>query len=656
MNVVQVCDLSEGGITACSQVLAAAASDVVVFIDLAESQEASRHGDYWIGQQHRTVVFVDSDSPPDDESLRCFDLVSDVSMLETKLFVLQLRHLLSKGKLVQQSTWEFSRQEPFTASVLKKLIDYSSDRIFVKDLNHRFLYVSSAFAEQYGHTQESIVGLTDLDIGTNPVDVLGNSDIGWTGFWKQDDAATDSGEVQEEASSDWRRLLNEKDRWHAYRIPIKNTDGNVNGLLVMGTRYTLDEREELNVRGRADVLKKVLAEMDKAKMSQKRAQRAEQAKNTLLAAASHDLRQPLHAIGLFLDLLQSRVKDEEHHELINKIKLSSQSLIVLFNSLLDVSKLDADVVKLNLEGFALESVLAGLRDEFIEIGRSKGLRVSIPESSALIYSDRALLDRILRNIIHNAVRYTEHGEVRVWGEIERINEASGMKSVLRLSVSDTGPGIPISKHESVFKEFYQIESDSVTTTRGMGLGLSIVKRLADLLQMPLMLDSDTGKGTSFSMLVPIEEQDLLEPTSRSITGLSNLELPTASSEQPKLLCIIDDEVEILEAMQTLLEGDGFELVCAPTLEAAREQLVAIDRIPDAIVADYRLELGATGVQVIGLLREEFNAEIPAVLVTGDTAPERLADATASGFALLHKPVDPGLLRAAIQQLLTPIAP
>lgn len=363
------------------------------------------------------------------------------------------------------------------------------------------------------------------------------------------------------------------------------------------------------------------------------AEQANVAKSRFLAAASHDLRQPVHALGMFIGALRNRAMDDEAHRLVAHLDGSVDALDSLFVALLDISRLDAGIVQSHSVPFAIQPMLDRVCADHASEAAKKGILLTHHRCSAVVYSDPVLVERILRNLVSNAVRYTGTGRVVVGCRRGRL---------LRIEVWDTGPGIPNEHHARIFEEFYQLDNFEHDRAKGLGLGLAIVQRLTKLLDCPLTFESVPGKGSVFKFSVPLSEE-ALPPQSAVAESAS----PTASSG---LILVIDDETAILEAMRSLLSEWGHEVVVAGSCQQMLERIGRLRTRPVLIICDYRLRGAENGIEVIERLQLEFNHAIPAMLITGDTGPERLMEAQKSGFLLLHKPVPRGKLRAAIGNL------
>jgi signal transduction histidine kinase len=367
---------------------------------------------------------------------------------------------------------------------------------------------------------------------------------------------------------------------------------------------------------------------------------ANAAKSRFLAAASHDLRQPLHALGLFLARLRAETNREERERLLGRIDAAVIAMNELFNALLDISKLDGGV-SLNKTDFPVTRLLRRVEATFADTAREKGLRLRVVSSSLWVRSDFILLERILLNLVSNAVRYTRTGGI-VMGCRHR-------GAFLRIDVCDSGIGVAEDQQKNIFSEFYQVAgAERLENGSGLGLGLAIVERLGRLLDHPIELISRVGRGSRFSVSVPIVGAAAeTAPVSRATTSFDPL--------NGKFVLVIDDDERVLESMRGLLHGWGCRVVTADSGVAALSALADHGEGPDLIVSDYRLANGSTGITAIEQVRRVVGGSIPAILVTGDTAPERLRDASASGFQLLHKPVPPMTLRALLSRLLGDVA-
>ena len=369
-------------------------------------------------------------------------------------------------------------------------------------------------------------------------------------------------------------------------------------------------------------------------VEKERAESATAAKSRFLAAASHDLRQPSHALGLFLDALDQQKLSGPARDLLANARESAQSMDSLLEAHLDLSRLNAGVLIPACSSVSLKSVFDALALQFSREASAKEIELRVLGSEVWVHSDATMLTRILRNVLSNAIRHTDAGGVLL-GLRRRGKQ-------IRVEVYDTGTGIGNDDLERVFEEFYQVDNPHRDSRAGLGLGLSIVRQLCQLLGHEMQLVSNPGRGTIFRLLLDETEPAVCEDT-----------------EDPRLLgdlagariLVIDDETSILEAMSALLRSWSCQVILAASREDALRQLRGDDQGLDLVVADYRLRDGETGSQAVEAVRSLLDEQVPAIIVTGDTAPERLRETKQSGHHLLHKPVAAVKLRSLASYLI-----
>ena len=374
------------------------------------------------------------------------------------------------------------------------------------------------------------------------------------------------------------------------------------------------------------------------------AEHASRTKTQFLAAASHDLRQPLQALGLFVMSLKLRARDPEMQAAVSRIERSMVALEGVLEALLDVSKLDAGVVSPRVESFPVARVLAAVREQFAATAERHKLRFKVRDTGAWCRSDPHMLERIVANLVSNALRYTKRGGVVVG--CRRTGDA------LRIEVWDTGSGIPQDKQQDIFREFVQLDNPERSRDKGLGLGLAIVERLGRLLDHPINLRSIPGRGSLFSVTVPRVAQ-------AEVADTSTLAPPAAGSLAGRFILVIDDDREVLEALEEVLELHGAHPIAATSEATARELLADIGRAPDLIVSDYRLASGAVGIEMVQALQREYGTSIPGAILTGDIAPSVLKAVADADLPLLSKPIRPDQLIASLESALggrpTPIS-
>ncbi|MDC0598321.1 hybrid sensor histidine kinase/response regulator [Gammaproteobacteria bacterium] len=365
------------------------------------------------------------------------------------------------------------------------------------------------------------------------------------------------------------------------------------------------------------------------------AEKASVDKSRFLAVASHDMRQPLHTLSLFMDIVKTAESDQEREEFFQKIDLSLGALNDLFNALLDISKLDAGVVEPKFSNFYLSDILDEVMHEFEAEAQKKNLRMLLRNHNDLaVYSDRFLITRVLRNLIGNALKYTQQGGILV--------ACRQRQNHVLLQIWDTGIGISEDNLSEIFLEFKQLHNPQRDRTQGLGLGLAIVERLCHLMQYELSVRSQPGKGSVFSLRLPIgvEQAAEHEVIREQSSGMAQIQLN---------VLVIDDELLILEAMQALLQRWGCQVITADSLSDALLQLDETNLQPELVLADMRLRDGETGIEAINAIKEKYGLDIPGVLITGDTAVERISLVQESGYKVLHKPVNPVQMRMLVNR-------
>lgn len=367
------------------------------------------------------------------------------------------------------------------------------------------------------------------------------------------------------------------------------------------------------------------------------AESANLAKSRFLAAASHDLRQPMHALNLYLGAFAGIALPEAAQSLFIKVRQCAQTMDEMFRALLGISQLDAGAVQAEICDFELQPMLERIRIELEPQARDKGLELRLAKSSVSVRSDPELLERILRNLVSNAVRYTERGKILLG--CRRRGE------YIAVCVYDTGIGISSDKQRLVFEEFYQVDNHERDRNKGLGLGLAIVDRLAKLLSTSIKLQSIPNRGSIFSIELPRAQNAIKLQRSVSSAPISRRNFSET------FIVVVDDEELILDAARVLLEQWGCHVITADCGSVALAHLSNSKRAPDILICDYRLRGTETGIDVIESLRSEFNTDIPALLLTGDTAPDRIQIIGDSGLPVLHKPLHEEELGEALSQLM-----
>ena len=395
--------------------------------------------------------------------------------------------------------------------------------------------------------------------------------------------------------------------------------------------------------------------IEQLRLEKIKAEISSQDKTRFLAAASHDLRQPVHALSLFVDALHREIAvltgatDSRAGTLLGNMEHSIHALNQLLGSLLDISKLDAKIVRPNVLHFNVRALLTSLHDEYQIQAQGKGLYFDMQiDGELMTYSDPILLESILRNLIGNALAYTHSGGVAV--------AATSHGNAVHIEVRDTGIGIAPEQQQEIFREFFQVANAERDRTKGLGLGLAIVERTAALLHCQIKVESAPGKGSVFRVQIPVDAFQVADMPSATTPSTAtsgdaadfNLDKINLGLSGMRVL-VIDDEIAVRVAMAAVLHGWGCVAILASSEDEAIQNLQG-QMTPQVIITDYRLREGKTGADAIKRIHQELGAAIPALIITGDTAPERLHEAQASGHTLMHKPVQPAKLRAFLQRI------
>ncbi len=439
---------------------------------------------------------------------------------------------------------------------------------------------------------------------------------------------------------------------HGTYIPHRDATGNIAGFFLLYQDITERRRADAALRAAYASLERRVAERTaELEKSRAEAEAANLGKTRFIAAASHDLLQPLHAARLFTAALAEREAD---NELVARIDHGLSAVEALLDALLDISKLDAGAVRPEPRPVALDPLLSSLVAAFAPLAARRGVSLSMVPTRLAVQSDPALLRRVLQNFVANAIRYCrlEHSRRRVLIGCRRMGES------VRIEVWDNGPGIPADKREIIFQEFARLDNMQADAgERGLGLGLAIVERVARMLDSPVTLRSEVGRGSVFAITVPRADADAVpQPAAAPAPSF------TATSLEGCFILCVDNEAGVREAMLTLLGGWSSNVAAVDSLEAARQAAAQMGRGPDIILADLHLGDGMEdrvdgqdGLEVIARLRQDWGRAIPAVLITADRAQDLRRRCQTAGVDLLHKPVRPAALRALISQRWRPAA-
>jgi signal transduction histidine kinase/CheY-like chemotaxis protein len=383
-------------------------------------------------------------------------------------------------------------------------------------------------------------------------------------------------------------------------------------------------------------------------------QRVSDEKTRFFAAASHDLRQPLHAIALFGAVLEKDLQHLPQHANATRLMRAVGALGNSLDTMLDVSRLDAGVIVPDRQPTPLNPVFQALNQLFAASAEEKGLQLRLRACPLWVLTDAQLLQRLLANLIENALKYTQHGGVLV------VARARGQS--VWIDVIDTGAGIASEHLDLIFQEFFQVSNPGRDRAKGLGIGLSIVRRLSALLEHPVQVDSTPGRGSRFRVIVPVASPStLLAPAFLAAIQVAKPNSPATeppAQNLPRRVLLIDDEADIGDAMTELLNAHGVQLLAVrdePQAVAAFTRARESGQAFDALISDYRLAAGVDGLALALRLRQQFSPDLPLLLVTGETAPERLQMLRSAGVPVLFKPVAADALLATLAALQRPAA-
>jgi two-component system CheB/CheR fusion protein len=440
------------------------------------------------------------------------------------------------------------------------------------------------------------------------------------------DLLPDARRVLESQTPIEREVEGQGGAWFMRRIlPYRTRDKKTEGVVI--TFADVTER-----KGTANALS----------LAKRQAETASAAKSRFLAAASHDLRQPLQTLGLLQGLLAKKVVGEREQKLVGQIGEALGAMTSMLNTLLDINQIKVGAVKVEEADFPVSDMLDRLRGLLAQQAESAGLGLKVMPCGYFIRSDPRLLEQIVRNLLSNALKYTQRGRVLLG-----CRRRSG---TLRIEIWDTGVGIPASELKAIFDEYHQIDNPARERSRGLGLGLSIVKSLGDLLGHPVRVRSLQGKGSVFSIEVPLASHAKAAPTSLG-RGVVPQATPRTTSRNRAIL-IVEDEPEVREHLELFLKEEGYDVRSASDGPTALAVLRDTNRWPDLVLTDYNLPNGMTGVDICTALAREQDRKIPFIVLTGDISTEALRDIALHDCVQFNKPVGPRELTRAIDRLLT----
>jgi two-component system CheB/CheR fusion protein len=417
-----------------------------------------------------------------------------------------------------------------------------------------------------------------------------------------------------------QQVETEAGHWFLRRImPYRTEDAGVEGVVITFTDIT--ERKQA-----AQLVERAKQEAELATV----------AKSRFLAVASHDLRQPLQTLALVQGLLSKAVETDKARKLVVRLDETLSAMTGMLNTLLDINQIEAGTVKAELSRFPVNDLLTHMRDEFTYHAQAKHLQLRVVPCSLVIETDRSLLEQMLRNLISNAIKYTRRGKILLG--------CRRLKDMVSIEILDTGIGIEEGQLHAIFDEYHQVDNAARERSRGLGLGLSIVQRLGDLLGHPVRVRSTPGKGTAFAVEVMLPLDELVLPSTKDATEM------VADKTQAAAILIIEDDPEVRLLLGAVLSQDGHHVSVAADGPAALDAIANGAR-PDLILTDYNLPHGMDGLRVAAQMRARLGASLPVIILTGDISTETLRDVAGQNCVQVNKPVKGEALLRLIQRLL-----
>jgi PAS domain S-box-containing protein len=495
-------------------------------------------------------------------------------------------------------------------ALLETVIESAPDPIFAKDREGHCITLNSAAARVLGFARHDVIGFTDDDLF--PPEIA-------TTLRDRELHIMENGEteVMEETIPDRHR--GEPRVFLTTKTPLRDPAGAIVGII--GVTRDITERKAAE------------EEMRRAK---EEAERADLAKSKFLAAASHDLRQPLQSLILFAGVLRGYVHGPRGEQALKQLEQGLGTLKALLDGLLDVSKLDAGMVEPEITDFPVAAVLDEIAASYAPLAAAEGLDWRVEPCPDRVRSDMTLLGRVLRNLVENAVRYTQSGHIHI--ACRRVEDR------LRIEVEDTGIGIPPEQLDRIYDEFHQVGNQARDRRQGLGLGLAIVRRIADLLGHRIETRSRLGEGSTFSIDLPLGAEEPARPPERE-------DACPGQDGRGRLAVVVDDDAMVLDSLWAILTEWGYETLTATDAGQAVAEVREMGRRPDIVIADYRLADGRTGVEAISAVRALFDRPIPGVILTGETDLAFLPTAAGHDMGIAHKPVTPRQLSRVLSQQL-----
>ncbi len=515
---------------------------------------------------------------------------------------------------------------------LNNIIEMMPVALFIKDFRSRIMLMNNACELQWGVLFSSVAG-TDASRFFPPEQIQA--------FLESDHKVFEVRKLVSFEESVWNSEIKANRTLHTFKKPVYGKDGEPLYLLCISIDISERKEAESKLNKLNEQLEaRIEAATRELRIKKDDAVNASYDKTRFLATASHDLRQPMHALGLFVGELQSKLTTQEQRHIVGKVEESVNALSNLLDALLDISKLDAGTVEIKVKEFPINDLLFRLANEYIPYAKNKGITLRIVASGVIVRSDPILLERLLTNLITNAIRYTPVG-----GRVLVVCRIRGYR--LKVEIRDSGIGISMQDQAKIFREFVQLANPERDREKGLGLGLAIVDRIAKLLKHHVTLLSDINKGSTFAVYVPrvIEDINVIRQN-LSVNEIIATQKISGNLDKLNVL-VIEDDALVRKSTQGILESWGCRVSIASCFNDVKE--VHNEANFDLVICDYRLPDG-DGIQVKNWTMENFNTRPIFILITGDISPEILRMVKENNIDLLHKPVRPAKLRSMIQYL------